>query len=87
MAVANLDPITAAKMAKERQLRADLNSIDPVRRWRAKQELMQEGLTEAGAALVRQAEENEKQYQRIINQPVTSRYKPMTSKNILHEKE
>ncbi len=65
MAVANLDPFTAARMAKAQKRRADLNSVDPVRRWRAKQELIQEGLSEAGAALVRQAVDAGKSYQRI----------------------
>ncbi len=87
MAVAQVDPFTAARMAKAEKLRADLTSVDPVTRYRAREQAMQEGLTEAGNALAERARINGKQYQRIINQPEKSRYKPMTSRNIIKEKE
>ncbi len=87
MATAFIDPLTRARMDRAEQLRADLNSVDPVRRYLAREEAMQEGLTELGNAIAKQAENNAKQYQRIINQPEKSRYKPMTSRNIIKEKE
>ena len=87
MAIAQVDPFTAARMNKAEKLRADLASPDPLTRWRARERAVQEGLTEAGNALAKQAENNAKQYQRIINQPEKSRYKPMTSRNIIKEKE
>ena len=65
MAVANVDPITAAKMAKAQKRRADLNSIDPVTRWRAREQGIEDGLEDMGNALVRQAVDAGKAYQRI----------------------
>ena len=66
MAIAQVDPFTAARMNKAEKLRADLNSVDPVTRYRAREQAMQEGLTEAGNALAKQAKANGKHYQRII---------------------
>ncbi len=66
MAIAQVDPFTAARMAKAEKLRADLNSVDPVTRYRAREQAMQEGLTEAGNALAEQAKSNGKIYQKII---------------------
>ena len=66
MAVANVDPITAARMAKAQKRRADLNSIDPVRRWRAREQGIEDRLEDMGIALVRQAKETGKAYQRFM---------------------
>ena len=66
MAIALVDPITAARMAKAQKRRADLNSVDPVTRWRAREQGIEDGMTGMGQALARQAEETGKAYQRII---------------------
>ncbi len=65
MAVANVPPPQAAKMERERQRRAGLASPDPVTRYRATEQAMQDSLTEAGNALVKQAKINGKVYQQI----------------------
>ena len=51
-------------MNRERAERAELNSIDPVTRWRAKERAFNRGMAEFSAALMQQAHENAKAAER-----------------------
>ena len=58
MATANLDPITAARMAKQEAVRAGLSSPDPIRRYQTREAYITDGLAAASAAMVQRAKQN-----------------------------
>ena len=69
MAYANI-PATGemhrAEIHREKLIR-EQTTVDPVERYTLRKERLSEGLNEASAALVKQANENAKSYQQIID--------------------
>ena len=55
-----------AEIHREKLIR-EQTTVDPVERYTLRKERLSEGLNEASAALVRQANENAKAYQQIID--------------------
>ena len=60
MAIAFVDPISAARKSRRDQLAADMKSPDPVTRYRAKEKAMNHAFMEISAAMVQQAKANAK---------------------------
>lgn len=69
MAFAQIPPtgeIYRAEIRRAKLIR-EQTTIDPVERYTLRKERLSDGLNEMGAALVQQANENAKTYQRIID--------------------
>ena len=62
MAMANIPPHEAARMDRDRDLRRRLNSIDPVTRYRAKEEIAVINEAEAGRIFAAKAKATEDAY-------------------------
>ena len=83
MAVANIPPHEAARMDRDRDLRRRLNSIDPVTRYRAKEELDSINMAEMGRIAAAQAKRTEAEYfgelKRCeeIDRQTMAKYKPL----------
>lgn len=80
MAWAQYDPITQARVDRQKALDAAANSPDPVERWRAKERMLYDGFVEMSNGLIKQAIKNgkeraalEKEYDRLDN----GTYKPL----------
>ena len=58
MAFAQVPPHVAARMSQERAEREALNSIDPVVRYRAKENAISRAMTELSSILVQNAQNN-----------------------------
>lgn len=58
MAFAQVPPHVAAAMNRARRERAELNSPDPVTRWRTKERIFQRNINELTNVLVQQAKRN-----------------------------
>lgn len=65
MAVALIPPHMAASMDRARAEREALNSIDPVTRYRAKENAIDRALTELSSILVQNTQNNAKEFCRI----------------------
>lgn len=61
MAWAQYDPITQARVNRQKALDAAANSPDPVERWKAKERIAFQNMQELAAGLVTQAQVNAKQ--------------------------
>jgi len=61
MAWAQYDPITQARVNRQKALDAAVNSPDPVERWKAKERMAFQNMQELAAGLVTQAQANAKQ--------------------------
>ena len=61
MAWAQYDPITQAKVNRQKALAAAANSPDPIERWKAKERMAFQNMQELAAGLVTQAQANAKQ--------------------------
>ena len=66
MAWAPLDPITAARQAKLARRAADMQSPDPVTRYKARERAFNEAFAEMSRGLVEQARVNAKAYQKAV---------------------
>ena len=84
MAVANIPPHEAAKIQREQNLLGRLNSIDPVTRYRAKEELDSINMAEMGRIASAQAKRTEAEYfgelkrcEEIDRQTMAKKYKPL----------
>lgn len=84
MAFAQFDPITQARVNRQRALNAAANSPDPVERWRAKERMAFQNMQELAAGLVTQAQANgkiraelEANYERNFERQIMEKYKPL----------
>ena len=66
MAIAFVDPISAARKSRRDQLAADMKSPDPVTRYKAREKAFNEGFAEMSKSLVAQAKANAKAYQKAV---------------------
>lgn len=64
MAFADIDPISRAKRERRDQMHADMCSVDPVARYRAREAYMSENMASATNTLMRQAKDTGKAFQR-----------------------
>ncbi len=64
MALAFVDPISAARAARQEKLAADMRSPDPVTRYKAREAYLSSGAESLGGALVAEARAREKAFQR-----------------------
>lgn len=64
MALADIDPINRARMERRDQMHADLCSVDPVARYRAREAYISENIASATNALIRHAKDAEREFQR-----------------------
>lgn len=63
MALAFVDPISAARAARQEKLAADMRSPDPVTRYKAKEEAINGYAAEFGRAMVAKADQTARAYQ------------------------
>ena len=84
MAWAQYDPITQARVNRQKALDAAVNSPDPVERWKAKERMAFQNMQEQAAGLVTQAQANgklraelEANYERNFQKQIESKYKPL----------
>ena len=66
MAIAFVDPLSAARQARREKLAAELSSPDPVTRYRAREKAFNEAFSEMGKALIAEAKANAKSYQQAV---------------------
>lgn len=85
MAVAEMAPGMAARMDRERDLQRRLNSVDPVTRYRAKEEVNATNMAKAGRIAVEIAKRTESEYLAVvgrcdeIDRQALAKYKPLPS--------
>lgn len=80
MAWAQYDPITQAKVNRQRSINAAANSPDPLIRYQAKDQILYEGMAEAASGLIAQAKQNaraQQAYERELDRIENSKYKPL----------
>jgi hypothetical protein len=85
LAVAEMAPGMAARMDRERDLQRRLNSVDPVTRYRAKEEINTINVAQAGKIAVGIAKRTEDKYKSVIkhcdeiDRQAAERFKPLPS--------
>ena len=64
MAFVNLPPHEQARLNQQRAERAELESVDPVTRYRARERAFNRNMAQVSAAMVQQAQDNAKAMER-----------------------
>lgn len=84
MAWAQYDPITQARVNRQKALDAAANSPDPLTRYQAKEAAMYDGMSRLSESLVQQAVANgkiraelEANYERNFERQIMEKYKPL----------
>ncbi len=84
MAFAQFDPITQARVNRQKALNAAASSPDPLTRYQAKEAAMNDGMSRLGQSLTQQAIANgkiraelETNYERNFERQIMEKYKPL----------